>query len=229
MAIDYSGFDFTKIMVYQEITHLKLLYGTIVLLLLFMGGILFVPGCAKKEAPQNPGVPMVLDSVVVKEYTGKKLSELCASGEEEGKTAEQVDIETYALSISGMVASAQAHSYDEILDRQRYQKTVTIESADGWSETLVCEGVLISDLISTAGPSPGAIGVVFRSVDGYEVSFPLDYILDNKIILAHRIDGKALTPEGGFPFTLISESNQGHDWAKWVTEIELADNIPSKD
>ena len=208
---------------------MKILHGTIGLLLFFMGGILFIQGCAKKEVPQNPSVPVVLDSVVIEDYVGKRLSVLCVSGEEEGKTAEQVDIETYALSITGMVASAQAHTYEEILNRQHHQKTITIESADGWSETLVCEGVLISDLVSTAGPSPGAVGAVFRSVDGYEVSLPLDYILDNKVILAHRIDGKALSAEGGFPFILISESNQGQNWAKWVTEIELADNVPSKD
>jgi DMSO/TMAO reductase YedYZ molybdopterin-dependent catalytic subunit len=34
-----------------------------------------------------------------------------------------------------------------------------------------------------------------------------------------------LPPERGFPFQLVSESKWGYKWIKWITELEISDNI----
>jgi DMSO/TMAO reductase YedYZ molybdopterin-dependent catalytic subunit len=34
-----------------------------------------------------------------------------------------------------------------------------------------------------------------------------------------------LPVERGFPFQLVAESKWGYKWIKWVTEIELSDNL----
>ncbi len=66
--------------------------------------------------------------------------------------------------------------------------------------------------------------VIFRSVDGYSTSLPLSYIMENDILLAHKMSDVVLPPESDFPFHLVAESKWGYKWIKWVNEIELSDD-----
>jgi len=90
---------------------------------------------------------------------------------------------------------------------------------------MLWEGFLVSDLIRSAGIDKKAKIIIFRSADGYSTSFPAEYIINNKIIMAHKINGTVLPPENGFPFQLVAESKWGYKWAKWITEIEVSDNV----
>ena len=183
-----------------------------------------IAGCSQKEMVEAPKNPIALDSVVIEEFDGIKLSSLCAGGGDHATEPVKIDVSKYVLSVIGLVASVQAHSYDEVLNLQHYTKRIRLVSVHEWEETIECEGVLVNDLISQAGPSPAAKGVIFRSRDGYLVTFPISYILGKKILLVHQINGKPLTPSSGFPFILASESKHGQDWGKWVTEIELMES-----
>ncbi|MCW4053290.1 MAG: molybdopterin-dependent oxidoreductase, partial [Candidatus Bathyarchaeota archaeon] len=58
----------------------------------------------------------------------------------------------------------------------------------------------------------------------YSTSLPLEYIANNDILMAHKMNGIELPPERGFPFQLVAESKLGYKWIKWITEINLSDN-----
>ncbi len=193
---------------------------TVVLLVLSISGWICLFGCSEKKVSDVSSDPMVLDSVEVKGYQGKKLSILCTSREDGTKAPELIDTVSYTLSIMGMVASVQAYTYEEVLNYRHYRKFITLKS-ETWTERIDCEGVLVSELVGRAGPLPEARGIIFRAQDGYEMSFTLDYILKNKVIIAYKLNSNLLTPEGGYPFILISETQHGEDWVKWITEIEL--------
>ncbi|VVB61256.1 Oxidoreductase molybdopterin binding domain protein [uncultured archaeon] len=45
--------------------------------------------------------------------------------------------------------------------------------------------------------------------------------------ILHR-EHATLAVERGFPFQLVAESKRGYKWIKWVTEIELSDNLNYK-
>ena len=51
---------------------------------------------------------------------------------------------------------------------------------------------------------------------------PLDYIVNNNILLAYKQNGLTITPRYGFPFQVVAEAEYGHKWAKWVTDIQLS-------
>ena len=72
---------------------------------------------------------------------------------------------------------------------------------------------------------PEARVVIFHAHDGYTTSFPLDYIMDNDIIMACKMNGVVLPPERGFPFQLVAESKWGYKWIKWIDRIELSDDV----
>jgi DMSO/TMAO reductase YedYZ molybdopterin-dependent catalytic subunit len=84
--------------------------------------------------------------------------------------------------------------------------------------------VLVKDLLEPAGVNPNATTVIFYAYDGYSTSMPLDYIDDNNILIAYKMNNVTLPPERGFPFQLVAESKWGYKWIKWITTIELSDN-----
>jgi DMSO/TMAO reductase YedYZ molybdopterin-dependent catalytic subunit len=85
--------------------------------------------------------------------------------------------------------------------------------------------MLISDLLDQAQPLPEAKVVIFHAYDGYTTSLPLDYIVDNDILLAYKMNDVILPPERGFPFELVAEDKWGYKWIKWVTTLELSDDV----
>jgi len=90
---------------------------------------------------------------------------------------------------------------------------------------MLWEGILVKDLLETADVSENAKTVIFHAYDGYTTSFPVEYIVDNNITLAYKLNNVTLPQERGFPFQLVAKSKWGYKWIKWVTEIELSDNI----
>lgn len=46
--------------------------------------------------------------------------------------------------------------------------------------------------------NPEANTVIFHAYDGYTTSLPLDYIIDNNIMLAYKMNDVTLLPERGF-------------------------------
>jgi DMSO/TMAO reductase YedYZ molybdopterin-dependent catalytic subunit len=85
--------------------------------------------------------------------------------------------------------------------------------------------MLISELLEDAKPLPEAKIVIFHAYDGYTTSLPLDYIIDNDILLAYKMNDIPLPPERGFPFELVAEQKWGYKWIKWVTTLELSDDV----
>ena len=85
--------------------------------------------------------------------------------------------------------------------------------------------MLVNDLIEEVGIDPSAKVVIFYASDGYSTSLPLDYIIDDDIILAYKMNGVVLPPERGFPFQLVAESKLGYKWIKWITSMELSDDV----
>lgn len=106
-----------------------------------------------------------------------------------------------------------------MLARDRYRKVVTLHCVEGWSVDILCEGVLVRDLLAGAGVEPAARTIILHAEDGYTTSFPLEYVTDRDILLAFRMNGVELLPERGFPFQLVAEDKWGY---KWITRLELS-------
>jgi DMSO/TMAO reductase YedYZ molybdopterin-dependent catalytic subunit len=166
-----------------------------------------------------------LTPVEVRQYEGVDLSSINAFRENSIAGPQQIDVESYTLSITGLVANSTRYTYDEVLSRyQQYKKVVTLDCVEGWSVTILWEGVLVKDLLAEAGPLENAKVLIFHAYDGYTTSLPVDYIMDNNILMAYKMNDVILPPERGFPFQLVAESKWGYKWIKWITAIELSDD-----
>jgi DMSO/TMAO reductase YedYZ molybdopterin-dependent catalytic subunit len=164
--------------------------------------------------------------VEIKEYQGEKLSSINDFRENSIGGPQHVDLESYRLKIFGLVDNPKDYTYDEVINNhQRYEKVVKLDCVEGWSVVILWEGLLVKDLLAEAKVQPKAKVVIFHAYDGYTTSLPVDYIMDNDILMAYKMNGVTLPPERGFPFELVAESKWGYKWEKWVTQIELSDDV----
>jgi len=167
-----------------------------------------------------------LAAVEITEYQGIDLSSITAFRENSIEGPQHIDLENYRLKVDGLVEIPLEYTLEEATgNQQSYQKVVTLNCVEGWSVKILWEGVLVRDLIAGAKASPEASTVIFHAYDGYTTSLPLDYIIEQGIMLAYKMNGVALPPERGAPFQLVAESKWGYKWIKWVTEIELSDDV----
>lgn len=126
--------------------------------------------------------------------------------------------------LSGLVETSQNYKYDQVLEFPKYTKMVRLNCVEGWSVDILWEGVLLKDIFDDIGVKPEANTVIFYAHDGYSTSLPLDFILNNNIIMAYKMNGVEISPERGFPFELVAEQKWGYKWIKWITKIELSDD-----
>jgi len=169
--------------------------------------------------------PRMLYPEEIREYEGEDLSSIGDFSANAIRGTQHVNASTYRLTITGLVNKTLEYSYDDVIKGfQKYQKVVTLHCVEQWSVKILWEGFLLKDLLNQTEINPNATVVIFHAYDGYTTSLPLNYILDNDILIAYKMNGLTLPPERGFPFQLVAESKFGYKWIKWITQIELSYN-----
>ncbi len=165
------------------------------------------------------------DYVEITEYQGTRLSPITAFRENSIKGPPAIDVTDYRLNITGLVENPLEYTYSEVIEGfSSQEKVVTLNCVEGWSATILWEGISIMDLVESARPSPDAEIVIFHAEDGYTTSLPLEYIEEKDLVLAYKINGVTLPKENGFPFQLVAESKWGYKWCRWVVELEFSDD-----
>ena len=166
-----------------------------------------------------------LDEVELREYQGKTLSSIYDFRENSIKGPQYVSREKYRLVVTGLVNNSYNLTYDEILNSFNIsKKVITLFCVEGWEVKILWEGIKVEDLLEIADVSSEANTIIFYAYDGYSTSFPIEYITDNDIIMAYKMNNVTIPPERGFPFQLVAQSKWGYKWIKWITTIELSDN-----
>ncbi len=118
-----------------------------------------------------------LASREVREYQGEDLSSINDLIETSIGGTQRIDPGNYTLAITGLVDKPQKYTYDQVLSFDNYSKVVDINCVTGWSAKILWEGVLLSDLLKSAGIRPEAKTAIFYAIDGFTTSLPLDYII----------------------------------------------------
>jgi DMSO/TMAO reductase YedYZ molybdopterin-dependent catalytic subunit len=144
----------------------------------------------------------------------------------------QVDANQWSLKISGAVSNPQTIDRATLLALPAQEEYATLECV---SNTINPPGALISNakwtgvplsgLLAKVGVAPAAKYVVFRCADGYSVGIPLDQAMNPGAILAHTMNAGPLPVEHGYPLRAIVPWIYGMMNAKWITEIEVSDQV----
>jgi len=191
---------------------------TILIVLLISAAIIFAASIYQQNQP------ITLQGVQVNNYHGQKLTPINNMPQTSIKGTQNVNMSNYTLQVTGLVQNPRNYTYDEVLNHTTYQKVVTLDCVEGWNANILWQGVLVSDLLKDAKPLPTGTVVIFTAADNYTTSFPIEYLYNNNILLAYKMNNVTIPPEYGFPFQLVAESKWGYKWIKWVTKIEISNN-----
>ena len=157
-------------------------------------------------------------------YQGQTLTPIAQQRNNAIEGTQYIDRDSYRLRVDGLVENPRNFTYEEITTLPQTSKVVDLNCVEGWSFTAKWTGVKIAELFEEAGAMENASTVIFYSADGYSTSLEKDYLLENEIILAYKLNDVTLPPERGFPLQLVAEDKYGYKWAKWITRIELSDS-----
>jgi hypothetical protein len=181
---------------------------------------LALSSCSPADTGGGPSSPaggaesaIRLDGVEVREYEGERLDSVDDFRENSIKGIQRVDRESYRMKVTGLVGTPLEFTYSEVASGfPAYEKVVQLDCVEGWSAKVLWRGLLVRDLVDAAAPQPAATHVIFRAVDGYSTSLPLDYLRERDILLAYGMNGVTLPAERGFPFELVAEDKWGYKW-----------------
>jgi len=193
---------------------------SIPLFLMVLVMISITSGCLSEKG--NPGT--YDNETESLSYEGKALIPIAQQRNNAIKGTQYIDRESYRLQVNGLVENPLNLTYEEITGFPQNSKFVDLNCVEGWSFTAKWTGVRIADLLEEAGSMENATTVIFYSADGYSTSLDKDYLLENDIIIAYRLNDVTLPPDRGFPLQLVAEGKYGYKWAKWIVRIELRDS-----
>lgn len=158
-------------------------------------------------------------------FGGKPLDPIEGIPENSIDGPQYVDRRTYRLRIDGLVGRRRELGYDDVLGAgDLTERRLRLSCVEGWDRDLLRQGVRLRDVLRLADPRPGATTLVLHAADGYSTSVPLEYALEEDLLLAYRVNDLVLPPERGFPLQLIAEGKWGYKSCKWVQRLTLSDD-----
>lgn len=132
-----------------------------------------------------------------------------------------------AIEISGTGIAPFTIRLDDLGGLPRREQRSDFHCVAGWSATgLQWEGipfeVLYSEVIRPAvDPRQRISRLEFGGLDGYRVLVAAEDALSSDVLVAERLDGRALEPDHGAPIRLVSPNQYGYISVKHLSRIKL--------
>jgi len=161
------------------------------------------------------------------EFQGTKLTPISKQGNNALAGTQNIDKQTYRLIVDGLVENPLTLTYEQLSAYPQESWLMTFNCVEGWNFTAKWTGPQINSILKDARVKPEAKIIIFHTTDvpnGYS-SLDLDYIRDNNILLALKLNDVTLPAERGFPFQIAAKSKFGYKWAKWVVRMEVSSDI----
>ena len=150
-----------------------------------------------------------------------------------GPTATYRNLDNWDLRVFGLVEEEKVWNWDEFNKLPRTNVTMDIHCVTRWSKfDTLWEGVSLKTLIAEGfiRPLPTAKFVIQHCEHGYTTNLPLDFMLEENILLATHYDGQPLTADHGYPLRVVvgsfadrTENKTAYFWkgGKWLRGLEF--------
>lgn len=138
-----------------------------------------------------------------------------------------VELDTWKLSVSGLVKQELSLTYSDILSLPQVEKNRRMVCVCNWSIRRTWKGVLLSTVIEMAGIldreglylKQTSIGTKEKGV--YQATIPLNEAIRRQAMLIHSVDGEPLPLEQGYPLRLIDFGLYGYKNVKGLSNLEI--------
>jgi DMSO/TMAO reductase YedYZ molybdopterin-dependent catalytic subunit len=133
----------------------------------------------------------------------------------------------YELRVSGLVDSPATYTLPQLQALKQTNLKLDFQCVTGWRVLDVpWSGVLLADLLESAGVQSGATAVRFTCFDGkYTESLTLEQARRDDVIVALQMLGAPVTHDHGGPVRLYVGPMYGYKSAKWLSGIEVVKKV----
>ena len=140
----------------------------------------------------------------------------------------RTNLERWRFRIVGLVDEPKELTYEQFMDLPKVTVHCDIHCVTRWSQfDMTFEGVPFREVYNLVTPKPGVHFVMVHAEYGFTTNVPLDDLLRDDVLFAHKANGEDLTLEHGWPLRLVVPHLYFWKSAKWVRGLELlADDKP---
>jgi DMSO/TMAO reductase YedYZ molybdopterin-dependent catalytic subunit len=132
------------------------------------------------------------------------------------------DPQTWDFKVWGLVANPLRLDYAAFRALPTTELATDIHCVTRWSKLdQRWEGVPMSHVLQLVKPTPEAKFVIAHSEFGFTANLPIEALMDDDVLLAHKADGADLTPEHGWPLRLFVPRRYFWKSAKWLRGLEF--------
>jgi DMSO/TMAO reductase YedYZ molybdopterin-dependent catalytic subunit len=134
------------------------------------------------------------------------------------------DLATWTFSVDGEVDEPYSLTWDELMGLEQVTITTDIHCVTRWSKLdTTWTGVRVRDVLERARVRPSGRFVMAHCDGGYTTNVPLEALLDDDVLLAHRYEGEPLEPDHGAPLRLLVPKRYFWKSAKFLRRLEVMD------
>lgn len=126
----------------------------------------------------------------------------------------------WKLTVDGEVENPVVLDWDSFMKLPQVESVSDFHCVETWS-VLGCrwEGVPFRELSKLVNPKATGKYVWFECADGYTTSLTLDELMDDDVLLAHRLNGEDLPQPLGGPLRLVVPKKYAYKNPMWVSRI----------
>ena len=133
-----------------------------------------------------------------------------------------IDRASWTLKLFGLVRQEATLDWKAFTALPQTKVAADMHCVTRWSQLdMPWEGVLARDLVMLAQPTSAAQFVTMHGFDGYTTNLPLEALLDDDVLIAHRVFGEPLSMEHGWPARMVVPKRYAWKGAKWISGIEF--------
>lgn len=171
----------------------------------------------KRVSPKVAEVPKELQHRVPPGQTVTERFPILHEGE-----VPSYDLSSWMLKVFGEVEQERTFTFEQLLALPQRKMICDIHCVTRWSKLdTEWEGVRFADLLPLLGAKPEARYVMIHADQDYDTNVPLEDLMKDDVMLAHRFDGEPLTDKHGWPLRLIVPHLYFWKSAKWIRGIEF--------
>ena len=133
------------------------------------------------------------------------------------------DGSNWDLRVEGLVEQPMTIKFSDLLALPQSDQVHDYMCVTGWKvDKQRWQGPLVSTILDLARPTAAARAVSFDSADGiYVDSLTLEEARRPEVLVAHRLNGSALSADRGAALRLVIPFMFGYKGVKWVTRIRV--------
>ena len=133
----------------------------------------------------------------------------------------KISLDTWRLRVWGLVEPKE-WNWKEFMELPQSELKADFHCVTHWSRfDDMWRGVLFRDLYARLSVKPEAKHVMQHAYGGYTTNLPIQWMLEEEVILAHTFNGEPLPPDHGGPLRVFTPRRYAWKGAKWVNGFEF--------